>query len=193
VAGHTAVRCRVVDWVARVTGVRRWTRGQERAPHKPLLLLYALGHFQHEDLCAELGLDIAAARRRDREFRSLVLTAYEYQCAFCGFEGWLNGRAVGLDAAHVQWWAFGGPDEVANGLCLCALHHRLFDKGVLGVTADHRVAVSVHYVGRGTSASAQVLALAGRAVGRPQAAYPRVADARVSWHGREVFRAPARV
>jgi putative restriction endonuclease len=36
-----------VDWVERVTKLRRYTRGDERAAHKPLLLLCALGRFQH--------------------------------------------------------------------------------------------------------------------------------------------------
>lgn len=35
-----------MDWVERVTRLRRYARGDERAAHKPLLLLYALGRFQ---------------------------------------------------------------------------------------------------------------------------------------------------
>lgn len=35
-----------MDWAERVTRLRQWRRGGERAAHKPLLLLYALGHFQ---------------------------------------------------------------------------------------------------------------------------------------------------
>ena len=35
-----------MDLVERVTRLRRYTRGDERAAHKPLLLLYALGRFQ---------------------------------------------------------------------------------------------------------------------------------------------------
>jgi hypothetical protein len=31
---------------------------------------------------------------------------------------------------------------VANGLALCALHHALFDLGVLGLTAERRIRVS---------------------------------------------------
>ena len=48
----------------------------------------------------------------------------------------LTGTAVALDAAHVRWRAFDGPDNIANGICLCVLHH-LFDKGVLGLSKQH--------------------------------------------------------
>lgn len=40
---------------------------------------------------------------RDPAFRPEVLEAYEYCRAFCGYDGWLSGVAVGLDAAHVRW------------------------------------------------------------------------------------------
>ncbi|MGI5205800.1 phosphorothioated DNA-binding restriction endonuclease [Spirillospora sp. CA-108201] len=291
-----------MDWVERVTGVRRWSRGGERAPHKPLLLLYALGHFQrwgdapmfyseveahlaellrefgpprktspaypfhyltsdglwevqtvdggaspgphvgvlraqaargrlsgelaaalrrdprllaqlcraildvnfepslHDDICAAAGIDLETVeaagavipRRRDRAFREQIMVAYEYRCAFCGYDGWLNGTAVGLDAAHVRWWAFDGPDDVTNGICLCALHHKLFDKGALGIADDRRVIVSARYVGRGVAARAQVHDLAGRPVTAPQKAFPDVDDEHIAWHVREVFRSPAR-
>jgi putative restriction endonuclease len=35
-----------MDWAERFTKLRPWARGDERAAHKPLLLLYALGQFQ---------------------------------------------------------------------------------------------------------------------------------------------------
>ena len=207
-----------MDWIGRIEQLRRCTRNGERAPHKPLLLLYALGRYQadggtpvrfseaegqlsqlleefgpprksspgypfhhltsdglwvvrttdggpspgsnlgelrtsgaagslspdlldalngdshllaqlarvlldsnfepslHADICALAGLDLEAAetavpsagaerRRRSAAFRHEVLMAYEYQCAFCGYDGALGRISVGLDAAHVKWWA----------------------------------------------------------------------------------------
>ncbi|NKY98236.1 phosphorothioated DNA-binding restriction endonuclease [Nocardiopsis alborubida] len=35
-----------MDWTQRLGSVKRWTRAGVRAPHKPLLLLYALAHHQ---------------------------------------------------------------------------------------------------------------------------------------------------
>jgi putative restriction endonuclease len=294
-----------MNWVERVAGIRRWTRQGERAPHKPLLLLYALGRFQreggrpipfssaeadlkallrefgppratspgypfhhltsdglwlvhtvhgpgspgselgrlraaqatgrlhpdllraltddshlvvrlarqlldanfepslHPDICRFVGLElhdqitspeqaVPSTIRRDPAFRQNVLVAYEYCCAFCAYDGWLDGMAVGLDAAHVRWRAFDGPDDVANGLCLCAIHHKLFDKGVLGLTRDRTIAVSRKFVGRSPAAAQMVLALAGRPAREPQPGLDAVHDGHIEWHNRQVFRTPAR-
>ncbi|MEV7968368.1 phosphorothioated DNA-binding restriction endonuclease [Sphaerisporangium sp. NPDC088356] len=296
-----------MDWVERVADIRRWTRNGERAPHKPLLLLYALGRFQrdgggpipfssaeaelkrllkefgpprdtspgypfhhltsdgiwlvdtvngpgspgselgrlraarasgrlhpdllralcddshlvvrlarylleanfepslHADICQLTGLDLEthgaadpmrvparAMVRRDTAFRQNVLMAYEYCCAFCAYDGWLDGTSVGLDAAHVRWWAFEGPDDVTNGLCLCAIHHKLFDKGVLGMTPDRTIAVSAKFVSRSAAAKEMVLTLAERPVRHPQPGLEPVDAANIDWHSRQVFRAPAR-
>ncbi|MEY9876780.1 putative restriction endonuclease [Streptacidiphilus sp. MAP12-33] len=85
----------------------------------------------------------AGIRRRSTRMREIVLTAYEYQCASCGYDGRIGAVPVGLEAAHVRWWGFdGGPDEVGHGLCLCSLQHKLFDKGFLGLAHDDTVTVS---------------------------------------------------
>ncbi|GGS62157.1 HNH endonuclease [Planobispora rosea] len=293
-----------MDWVERIAGIRRWARDGERAPHKPLLLLYALGRFQreggaplvfsaveadlkrllkeygpprdtspgypfhhlagdgvwlvdtvhgpgspgaglgrlrasqatgrlhpdliralvddsrlvsrlarflldnnfepslHPDICALVGLDLESAeagaptmrkaRRRDPAFRNQVLMAYEYCCAFCGYDGWLDGVTVGLDAAHVRWWAFDGPDDLANGLCLCGIHHKLFDKGVLGLDTRRAITVSARYVGRSRASREMVLHLAGQPIREPQPGLRPLDDDHISWHFRQVFRSPAR-
>jgi putative restriction endonuclease len=155
----------------------------------------------HGELCEAVGLELELAeteplaarrRRRDRQMREAVLTAYEYQCAFCGYDGRIGALPVGLEAAHVRWWAFDGPDDVDNGLCLCALHHKLFDKGVLGVGDGHRILVSQAFVGRSAVAHEQVVALAGRPVIGPQPGALPVAAAHRSWHSRQVFQGAPR-
>lgn len=287
-----------MDWLERTAKLRQWTRSGTRAPHKPLLFLYALGRFQqdadgelrysaveedlkqllaeygppnkttpaypfhhlvsdgvwevrtdrgpgspgsgvrelrtagaagrlapelrsalrrepsllgrmarvlldlnfppslHGELCEAVGLELepaetehvpAVRRQRDPRMRERVLTAYEYQCAFCGYDGRIGAVPVGLEAAHVRWWAFGGPDDVDNGLCLCSLHHKLFDKGVLGIGDGHRILVSQRFVGRGRTALDQVTALAGRPLIGPQPGAHPIAAAHRSWHTSQVF------
>ncbi len=287
-----------MDWLERTAKLRQWSRSGARAPHKPLLLLYALGRFQrdaddelrytsveedlrrllaeygpphrttpaypfhhlvsdgvwevrtdrgpgspgsevrklratgaagrlapdlraalrrdpsllgrmarvlldlnfppslHDELCEAVGLEpehaevtglSSARRRRDPRMRELVLTAYEYRCAFCGYDGRIDAVPVGLEAAHVRWWAFGGPDDVDNGLCLCSLHHKLFDRGVLGIGDDHRILVSQRFVGRSSAAREHVTALADRTVIGPRPGVLPVAATHRAWHTSQVF------
>jgi putative restriction endonuclease len=179
--------------------------------HAEPLLLSQLAHvvlddnFEsslHDDICRAVGLDLEAAdtgagsagalRRRDPEFRRSILMAYEYRCAFCGYDGLLDGSMVGLEAAHVRWWTHGGPNEVNNGQCLCSIHHKLFDKGVLGVTSENTIAVSARFVGRSEAAQLRVISLSGREANPPLRGFPPIASPHATWHRREVFRAPAR-
>ncbi|WP_369393270.1 phosphorothioated DNA-binding restriction endonuclease [Streptomyces sp. CG1] len=292
-----------MEWLERTAKLRQWTRSGTRAPHKPLLLLYALSRFQedaegelrysaveqdlqrllneygppnkttpaypfhhlasdgvwevrtdrgpgspgsgvrdlretgaagqlapdlraalrrepqllgrmarllldlhfppslHSELCEAVGLELEPAeteqpasvrRQRDPRMRELVLTAYEYRCAFCGYDGRIGTVPVGLEAAHVRWWAFGGPDDIDNGLCLCSLHHKLFDKGVLGVGDGNRIQVSRRFVGHSPAAREHVIALAGRTLIGPQPGVRPVADAHRDWHARQVFHGESR-
>jgi putative restriction endonuclease len=157
----------------------------------------------HDDLLDAAGLSLEAAelaadpsavtrRRRDPAFRDAVLVAYEYRCAACGFDGQLSREAVGIDAAHVRWWAADGPDDVANGVALCSLHHKLLDRGAIGLTPDHKVAVSAHFVARSDAAAVFVLSLVDRLLLSPQPGQPHPLQSHISWHQREVFRGPAR-
>jgi putative restriction endonuclease len=48
VFNEAPLRSPVMDWLERTAKLRQWTRSGTRAPHKPLLLLYALGRFQQD-------------------------------------------------------------------------------------------------------------------------------------------------
>ena len=101
-----------------------------------------------------LGSAFAAAaatpeeRTRSRAWALDVLAAWDRQCAFCGYDGQLGAAPVGLEAAHVRWFTHDGPDDLDNGLALCSLHHKLLDRGALGLTAAGRVLVSEAYTAR---------------------------------------------
>jgi putative restriction endonuclease len=105
----------------------------------------------------------------------------------CGFDGALGHYPVAIEAAHVRWHSQQGPDEIANALALCALHHALFDLGVVGITEDRRICVSSLYVARSQAGQA-VDALAGKPLLTPRPNQPIVDIVYVSWHHRQVFK-----
>jgi len=116
---------------------------------------------------------------------------WDRQCAFCGFDGQLGAATVGVEAAHIRWFAFDGPDTPDNGLALCSLHHKLFDHGALGLTQDLRITVSAKFTSR-TTTGRTVYQLHERPLDpRPGTTPP--APAHITWHTREVFKGPALV
>ena len=100
----------------------------------------------HEDILQTTGIEfpthISKRKKRDPSFRENVLKAYEYKCAVCGFDVKLRYQPVALEAAHIKWHQAGGPDTEVNGLALCVLHHKLFDRGVFMLSKELKIFVS---------------------------------------------------
>ena len=156
----------------------------------------------HEEILDAVGLDLAALereagggrkrrRRRDPAFRDRVLRAYGYRCAVCAYDGRLGHALIGVDAAHVKWHVAYGEDEVTNGLALCALHHRLLDRGVWTPTPSGIVVVAEDAHG-GEAFEQWMLRYHGAPLASPTSAAYRVAEPNAAWHVREVFKGPAR-
>jgi putative restriction endonuclease len=153
-----------------------------------------------DPLCAAVGLDLTtldeaavrpvARRARRPGFAEEVLRTYGYSCAACGFDGALGRNPVGIEAAHVRWHSQGGPDELSNAVALCALHHVLLDRGVLGLTSKLTIEVSRLYVAR-RDGGRQLYELAGHALAEPLPGQPPVAPEHIAWHRQEVFKAAA--
>jgi putative restriction endonuclease len=76
-------------------------------------------------------------RLHQARFRARVVPAYSTQCAICR----LKERRL-LEAAHILGDVEGGEPAVSNGLSLCAIHHRAFDRNLVGVSPDYVVHVS---------------------------------------------------
>lgn len=125
-------------------------------------------------------------RKRSSQWRYQILEAWDRSCAFCGFDGQSDGAPVGIEAAHVRWFNFGGPDDLDNGLALCSLHHKLFDRGVLGLDRGETVVVSSTFSAR-TAEGKRLYELHGREL-RPRPGTKLPSAAHVSWHADEVFK-----
>ncbi|ENG2552272.1 TPA: HNH endonuclease [Citrobacter farmeri] len=141
-----------------------------------------------EELADELGFELQLLRKqRDPLFRQQVLRAYNYECAICGFNMRHDNTSVALEAAHIKWKQHGGPCEIPNGLALCAIHHKAFDKGSIGLDENMRVQISEAVNGSGI-VGRLFWDFQGKNISLPQikAYYPQ--DEFVEWHRREVFR-----
>jgi putative restriction endonuclease len=125
-------------------------------------------------------------RRRSSSWPRAILEAWDRQCAFCGYDGQLGSSSVGLEAAHVRWFNLGGPDELNNGMALCSLHHKLFDRGALGLDEEHRITVSTVFSAR-TEVAKRIYDLQDRQLTPRRGTTPPAAE-HVAWHRREVFR-----
>ena len=164
----------------------------------------------HSDIAAAIGLDLEGSdnshgvservisyadkttRRRDPAFRENILRLYEYRCCVCEFDLRIGHSAAGLEAAHIQWHQAGGPDEEPNGLCLCALHHKLFDLGVFTVEpVEYRVVFSQHAVAGDRSAHGE-LRHHGQPMRKPIDARFNPATEFLDWNVKNVFKAPGR-
>ncbi|MBC8418365.1 MAG: HNH endonuclease [Desulfobacterales bacterium] len=149
----------------------------------------------HEDILQAVGLDLELKtkeqKKRDPYFRDRIIQAYEHQCAVCGFNVRMGHTLVALEAAHIKWHQAGGPDTEENGIALCALHHKLFDRGAFTVSPDLYIQVSDR--AHGTHGFTEWLAAYHKKSLRPPqrpAYYPEPSF--VAWHVREVFQGKAR-
>lgn len=137
----------------------------------------------------EVADDLAERRKRSSSWPQMILAAWDRQCAFCGYDGQLGGAAVGIEAAHVRWFNLGGPDSEDNGLALCSLHHKLFDRGALGLDQNHRIQVSGLFSAR-TEAAKAIYDLHDRPL-NPRRGTALPSSEHVAWHDHQVFKGGA--
>jgi putative restriction endonuclease len=125
---------------------------------------------------------------RDPMFSKNVLQAYGWQCAICGAAPKVDSRHFGLEAAHIRWHQYSGPNTIDNGLSLCRMHHVALDRGALSVTPDGVIEVSPRL--DNSAESHQLFGVhSGRNIRRPAEPHQYPAIAACEWHRHEVFRA----
>lgn len=157
----------------------------------------------HEDILDAVGLDLELVhepkqtkdkRTRDPSFRDRILQAYEYRCAVCGFNVMLGTVPVALEAAHIKWHQFGGPDLEENGLALCSLHHKLFDRGAFTLhLQEERYVLRVSKLAHGSGGFEEwLLRYHDQHLRQPQSPDYVPNFEYTNWHVREVFKGTAR-
>lgn len=87
------------------------------------------------------GLDrsqMTKVRVNQQFFRAMILTGYRSQCAICEIP-----VASLLVASHIVPWSVDKSLRMnpRNGLCLCNLHDRAFDRGLITINRDYRIFV----------------------------------------------------
>jgi predicted restriction endonuclease len=120
-------------------------------------------------------------------FRRSVLASYGYRCCFCR----LSIQAL-LNASHIIPWNLSEERRAdpRNGLCLCVLHDRAFDRGLVTVDTQYRIVISAKLSGRNTVPMHEAAfdALAGKPMQIPQRFVP--AKSALTFHRLKIFCEP---
>jgi len=147
----------------------------------------------HEDILLSVGLqpfdsnNAALKAKRDPDFRNKILTVYRYQCAICGFNLRLGNNPVCLEAAHIKWHQAGGPAIEQNGIALCSMHHKMFDRGVFSLDEDYHVKASMHVNGS-CGLNDWLYRYVGKQIILPRSKDYFPARPYTEWHFKEVFK-----
>jgi putative restriction endonuclease len=146
----------------------------------------------HEEIASSVGLNLytpSVSSKRTVSFRAEVLRAYNRQCAICGYQVRLRDRTVGLEAAHIKWHAFNGPDKVNNGLALCPTHHKLFDLGAFTLSTSQRPTIAIsREIERSSGAGAWLTDFSDKPIKLPMEAKDYPAHDLIAWHQKHVFK-----
>jgi len=118
-------------------------------------------------------------------FRRAVLSSYQSVCCVCAFD-----LPTLLVASHIIPWSVNEKTRTdpQNGLCLCALHDRAFDRGVLTVDTSFTIRVSRSANNsRAAITKHMLLSFKDRPMRLPRRFVPT--PEYLAWHGRNIFRA----
>jgi putative restriction endonuclease len=145
----------------------------------------------HEDVLEAIGLERlqTVKPKRDSRFREEVLRAYGYRCSLCGVDLRLDNVPLALDAAHIRWHQANGPSIVSNGLALCSLHHKLFDRGAFSLSETFKIEVSARVNGS-VGLKEHLAPFSSNPIMLPSVTAARPNQDFVRWHRTEVFHLP---
>lgn len=164
-------------------GRRVWDACLAVANELALPRAVAGGHLVAEPAARYGEPTLVRPRLGQRTFRIAVTDAYERACAVTG-----EHSLPALDAGHIRPFAEGGPHRISNGVLLRADLHRLFDKGYVTITPDHRFEVSGRLRDEYQNGKTYY-PLHGQALRVPQRTVDRPDPELLRWHNETIFAA----
>lgn len=103
----------------------------------------------------------------------------------------LGNNLVGVEAAHIKWHQAGGPDIEENGIALCSLHHKLFDRGAFTLTESKELLVAES--ANGTNRFNEwLMKFHGKQIRLPFHPNYQPQNSFLTWHVSEVFKGPSK-
>lgn len=160
-------------------GLRIWRECEERrvamTPKAPLTTVF------EQPLQRRGKPTLIVPRLGQGTFRVAVTEAYSRACAVTQ-----EHSLPALEAAHIKPFALDGPNAITNGILLRSDLHRLFDRGYLTVTTEHKLEVSrklKEHFHNGRS----YYPLHGKEILVPQSINERPDRQLLNWHNEQVF------
>lgn len=145
--------------------------------------------FQPFDVSIERTQSLRQFYVRDRAFRQIVTTQYDYYCAVCGFK--LNSpRGVyEAQATHIIPKHKLGSDDPRNGICMCRTCHWSFDEGIISVDAERFLVIAASYLKHRTSdvSAERVLKFQGKNLRTVLDTEYTPSASALAWHNEQVF------
>ena len=107
---------------------------------------------------------------------------YKRRCAMTG-----ESTLVVLEAAHIVPYSGVGTHDISNGILLRSDFHRLFDKGLVSITADYKIKVSPRIREAWFNGKAYYRLDDQALTVIPDAVHAKPDRDRLDWHFRNVF------
>ena len=119
-------------------------------------------------------------------FRNAVLSSYDFKCAICVID-----LPELMTASHIIPWSKNVERRAdpRNGLCLCALHDRAFDRGLLSIDDSFRVLLASRtrlHSSNNKMATTAFTAVEGKMIYLPKRFAPDVEA--LSYHRENIFK-----
>lgn len=126
---------------------------------------------------------VVLVRLHQAFFRRTILSSYETSCCICGID-----LPSLLTASHIIPWSRNKElrTDPQNGLCLCALHDKAFDRGLVSISPTLEIAVSARVsISRCEFTRTAITDFANRKIRLPRRFAPK--QECLEWHMQNVF------